>query len=318
MRLNTRNIISIVISLLLYTGHIFSQEATTPPDDRTLPRSYTQQDLDVIVGNVQRPNGIVHFDGNLYIVCNGDWTVYRVNAQSGATITFVFGVQNAHALYAEATETGFDLWIPDFDTNRVLRVDETQTAPEEIAVENLDGPWGIAPIAGSGFLISNVRSNTITLLDNEGKTSLLFEGLRSPTGLVIADAFGYVVNNGSARRAIEWFDVTDEIINHEGAPLDASEIMQPLVTGLQNVSNLVLADDGYLYFTYALGTRGVVGRIDPDQCRENGCTNEQVEIVLFTELPAPLAGLTITPDFQLFVHTIYRPELYTLSLYDGS
>lgn len=315
MYYKTRNIIVILIIFLLYTINSVSQETTTI-SDRILPRSYTQRDLDVIVGNVQRPNGIVYFDNYLYIVCNGDWTVYRVDAQSGSTITFVFGVQNAHALHAEATDSGFNLWIPDFDTNRVLRLDEKQTAPEEIATENLDGPWGIAALGDDEFLISNVRSNTITLLNGEGQTRILLEGLRSPAGIVIADEFGYIVNNGSARRAIEWFEVTDEILSHEGDPLDATEIMKPLVTGLQNVSNLVLADDGFLYFTYALGTRGIVGRIDPVECRETGCTSEKVEIVLFTELPAPLAGLTITPDFQLFVHTIYRPELYTLKLYE--
>jgi hypothetical protein len=83
------------------------------------------------------------------------------------------------------------------------------------------------------------------------------------------------------------------------------------VSGLQNTTGLQLASDGYLYFAYSLGTRGIVGRVDPLVCMENGgCTNEQVEIVVYTELQAPLAGLTITPDMRLFVHTMFSPDLY--------
>jgi hypothetical protein len=70
-----------------------------------------------------------------------------------------------------------------------------------------------------------------------------------------------------------------------------------------------------LYFAYALGTRGVVGRVDPEFCMENGgCSNDQVEVVLFTELAAPLAGLTFSDDMRLFVHTIYRPEIYWVQI----
>jgi hypothetical protein len=88
------------------------------------------------------------------------------------------------------------------------------------------------------------------------------------------------------------------------------------VSGLQNVSVLAMGGDGYLYFAYALGTRGVVGRIQPEQCQESGCTADQVEIVVFTELQAPLAGLAISPDMELFIHTIYRPEIYRIKIYE--
>jgi hypothetical protein len=88
-----------------------------------------------------------------------------------------------------------------------------------------------------------------------------------------------------------------------------------LVSGLQNTTGLVLGPDGYLYFAYALGTRGVVGRVDPDVCRERGgCSNTDVEIVVFTELAAPLAGLTISPDMRLFVHTMFSPDIYWVQL----
>jgi hypothetical protein len=47
---------------------------------------------------------------------------------------------------------------------------------------------------------------------------------------------------------------------------------------------------------------------------EGGCTNDQVEIVVFTELAAPLAGLTISPDMRLFVHTMFSPDIYWVQL----
>lgn len=87
------------------------------------------------------------------------------------------------------------------------------------------------------------------------------------------------------------------------------------MTGLQNTTNLNLASDGYLYFTYALGTRGVVGRVNPAVCHENGgCTHDQVEIVIYTELATPLAGLTISPDMQLYIHSMFSPDIYWVQL----
>lgn len=279
--------------------------AELPP----LPRSFTQEDLSVLVGNVQRPNGIVWFEDQLYTACNGDWTLYRIDSRNAQTITFVNGVQDAHQLHAEATETGFNLWIPDADTNRLIRLDQSRFAPTVIASEGLDTPWGIVELDEEHFLISNLRSGNIVIANREGEIQLAVEGLRNPAGLARHDDVIYVANNGSARRAIEWFDVSD--LDDEG-PVEG--ITQPLVSGLQNVSNVVIAEDGYLYFSYALGSRGVVGRINPTQCYEDGCSNDDVEIVVFTELPAPLAGLTISSDMRLFVHTIYRPEIYWVQL----
>ena len=40
-----------------------------------LENPFTQDDLELLVGNVQRPNGITWHDGELYTVCNGDWTL---------------------------------------------------------------------------------------------------------------------------------------------------------------------------------------------------------------------------------------------------
>jgi hypothetical protein len=88
-----------------------------------------------------------------------------------------------------------------------------------------------------------------------------------------------------------------------------------LISGLQEVTNVVMGPDDYLYFAYALGSRGVVGRVDPEVCKENGgCTNTQVELVVWTELAAPLAGLIITPEMRLYVHTMFGTEIYWLDM----
>ncbi len=297
------------------------QEATEEPDIESniaqspLPRSYTQEDLGVLVGNVQLPNGLLWYENELYAVCSGDWTLYRIQSETGATITFVFGIRDSHSLAVQDTETGFNLWVPDFDTDQVFMVDQTQNAPAIIAEDKFDGPWGIALLDDNSALVTNARGNTVVYLTSAGETRIVAEGFRSPTGIVIDGETTYIANNGSARRAIEWFTTSDLSLSDEAAE-PANGIAQPLVSGLQNVSNLFLAADGYLYFTYALGTRGVVGRVDPVACQDGGCSNDQVEIVLFTELQAPLAGLTISDDMRLFVHTIYRPEIYWVQLYE--
>jgi len=285
---------------------VLGQQAAPPVQtDRTPFVSLTQADLSVMVANVQRPNGMSFLNGKLYTICNGDWTIYEIDAETAATVTFVNGARNAHQMYSEETETGFNLWIPDFDLNRLSVVTNRRNAPAPIATTDLDGPWGIVPLDEEHFLVSNLKGDNIVKVSREGEVEAFLGELRSPAGLAIDDKTVYVANNGSARRAIEWFTVTDK-----GA---AGEVL-PLVSGLQNVSNLVLGPDDYLYFTYALGTRGVVGRVWPGDCQEEGCTNEQVEIVVYTEMEAPLAGLTISPDMTMFLHTIYRPEIYQVDL----
>ncbi|MEL6407676.1 MAG: hypothetical protein AAFR81_25110 [Chloroflexota bacterium] len=280
-----------------------------------LPRSYTQQDLNVLVGNVQRPNGIVYYDDFLWTACNGDWTLYRIDAVTGETITFVFGVRDSHQLIAEETEIGFNLWIPDFGTDQLVRLDQSASSPQLITSDNLDGPWGIVEYGETDFLISNLRSNNIVLADRNGNTNIVLEDLRAPAGMATDGEVVFVANNSSARRAIEWFAIDNLEISEDNIEV-AEDITQPLVSGIQNASGIVLADDGYLYFNYALGTNGVVGRVNPTECMDGGCGNEDVEIVLLTDLTAPLAGLTITPEMRLFVHTIYRPELYWVDLYE--
>lgn len=270
--------------------------------NRRLIRSFNQNDLDVLVGNVQRPNGLFWFDEKIYAVCNGDWTMYEINASTGSTITFVYGIRDAHTLYAESTDSGFNLWIPDFDTNTLYLTDHRRLRLNPINT-SLNGPWGIAPLDDENFLVTSLKGNSIFQVNREGDSSVFITDLQSPTGIVTTDTYGYVANNGSSRRSIEWFELDDP------DPV-------VLVSGLQNTAGLAKGSDDYLYFTYALGTRGVVGRVDPEQCREETCTNEQVEIVVYTDLPAPLAGLTISPEMELFFHTIYRPELYRVRLYE--
>ncbi|NJL54869.1 hypothetical protein HC928_06515 [bacterium] len=271
--------------------------------------TFTQSDLNVLTGNVQRPNATIWFNDNIYAVCNGDWTIYELNDTNGDTRTFIYGVRNAHSMYIEATsETDFTMWIPDYDVNALLSVDRTQ-APRQI-ITGLEGPWGISYINENSFLITNLLGGNIVHVTRSGEVRLVLDELRSPTGIASDEEFVYFANNGSARRSIEWVNLAD-ILEEQTTPQ-----VQPLVSGLQNTTSVLLANDGYLYFSYAVGTRGVVGRVDPTICREQetGCTNDQVEVILYTDLAAPLAGLTISPDMRLFVHTIFRPEIYWVQL----
>jgi hypothetical protein len=269
-------------------------------------KPWTQSDLSVLTGNVQRPNGLSWHNGKLYIVCNGDFTVYEVDDTTGATRAYIFGVRNAHAIHTETDDNNeLTLWIPDFEAN--LFVNVTRLGVTTV-VRDLEGPWGISYLNDSDFLITNLRGNSLVVVNREGDVRELLTDLRSPTGVANDDGFIYFANTGSARRAIEW--VSKDILA-EGAALSP----EPLVTGLQNVTGVTLAPDGKLYFAYSLGTRGVIGRVDPEQCRKNGgCQNDEVEIVVFTELASPLAGVTFSPDMRLFIHTMFSPDIYWVQL----
>lgn len=285
-----------------------ASEPQPTPSPRAETEPFTQEDLSILTGNVQRPNGIVWHEGKIYTACNGDFTLYEIDAETASTRTYIWGVRNAHTLYAENTEQGeLNLWVPDFQQNQLLRVDRNGVDP---IISDLDGPWGIAYLNENAFLVSNLLGDSIIIASREGETRTALTDLRSPTGVATDGTHVYFANTGSARRAIEWARIAELPAGED----DALPAPQPLVSGLQNTSGLVMAEDGYLYFAYSLGTRGVVGRVDPEQCRENGCTNEQVEIVVYTELAAPLAGLTISPDMRLFVHTIFSPDIYSVQL----
>jgi len=268
---------------------------------------FLQSDLKVLLGDVQRPNGIFWHEGYLYTGCAGDWTIYRIDAETGDTITYMFGVKNAHSLYVETDASGgTDLWAADFQDSKFVVVnpgDERGLFPIK---EGLAAPWGLTPSATDDtFFMSEWQSDNLVNITRDGNITLVASGFADPTGIVATETEIYIGNNASARRSVEWLDLSGE-----GDPNP-----QPLVTGLQNVTNLIMAEDGYLYIAYALGTRGVVGRVDPEVCKENGgCSNVDVELVLWTELAAPLAGLTITPEMRLFVHTQFGTEIYWLDL----
>lgn len=302
------------LSLFALAQTILSQEANPSKTPTDAPRSpvtsdepqqsisYTQEDLAVLIGNVQRPNGIAWLDNMLYTACNGDWTLYAIDDTSGETETFLFGIRDAHTLYAEETDSGFNLWIPDFDTNTLYLVDQSRTSAIPI-IENLDSPWGITPYKDNTFLITSLRGNNILVATRDGQTTELIGGLRAPTGITTQNDIIYVANTGSARRSIEWVDTNA-----------VDDQPRTLITGLRNVTELDLGADGNLYFAYSLGTRGVVGRINPQDCLDVACSAEDVEIIIYSDLPAPLAGLTVTPDMRIFLHTIYRPEIYWVQI----
>jgi hypothetical protein len=284
---------------------------TASPTRAAAPEPWTQEDLSILTGNVQRPNGITWHEGKLYTACNGDYTLYEIDADTAFTRTYIWGVRNAHTLFAETTAQGeLSLWVPDFQTNQLVYVERTGVRP---IISDLAGPWGIAYVDENRFLVTTLLDNSLLLVDRSSAYETITSDLRSPTGVVVDGAHVYVANTGSARRAIEWLSLeTLALGSAAGAALPET---QPLVSGLQNTTGLVLGPDGYLYFAYALGTRGVVGRVDPDVCRERGgCSNTDVEIVVFTELAAPLAGLTISPDMRLFVHTMFSPDIYWVQL----
>jgi sugar lactone lactonase YvrE len=275
-----------------------------------LLQPWTQADLSILTGNVQRPNGIVWHNNKLYVICTGDSTIYELDDSTAETRAYIFGVHNAHTMYAETMPDGeLNLWVPDFQTNRLLRVDRNGV---ETVSTTLAGPWGIARVDEDEFLVTNLQANNTVRINRSGEMTEVLTDLRSPTGIVTHEDYIYVANTGSARRAIEWVGLDETLNASENSPQ-----VQPLVSGLQNVTGLEMAEDGYLYFAYALGTRGVVGRVDPAICRDNGgCSNDQVEIIVYTELAAPLAGLTIAPDMRLFVHTMFSPDIYWVQLGD--
>lgn len=312
-------LLSVLVLGALLTGTVYAsdQELATEivqQDDSTAtPAPLTQNDMQLVSGNVLRPNGMTWHDGYLYVGCNGDFTVYRVDDTTGQTVTYISGIENASTFIVEDGETEPLIWVPDFSRDTLTRVDRTQPLASQRVdvIEGLDAPWGIATLEDGSFLVSLFRAGELVRVTREGDAQTLATGFRSPTGVVIdEEGYVYVANHVSTRRSIEWYHVDDA---ENGLLTDAD--MQQLVQGLQSTTNLVVGPDGYLYFAYALGQRGIVGRVDPAMCREKGgCTNFDVEPVVWTELQAPLVGLNITPDMRLYVHSQYGAEIYWVQL----
>ena len=266
----------------------------------------TQADLSVLTANVQRPNGITWFNDTLYTACTGDGTVYEINSRTGQTRTYIFGVRNAQTLYAEEDENDIlTMWVPDYINNTVARVTRNGVEP---VLSDLQGPWGISYVDEEQFLLTNLLSNTLNRITREGESEVVLADLANPMGLVHDGETVFVANYGSTRRSIEAYSLDALLNGGETSAMDGSPV---LVSGLQNTTGLQLGADGNLYFAYSLGNRGLVGRVDPAECMANGgCTNDQVEIVLYSDLAAPLAGLTLTPDMRMFVHTMFVPDIY--------
>ncbi len=328
-------IASIVLATVLITQTALSaaaQQATPTPAPTKTPtltvaltptlevtseagqvKSLTQADLSVLTGNVQKPNGLAWFNNKLYTACSGDATVYEIDDTTGSTKAYIYGIKNAQTLYVENDANNvLTLWVPDYQSNMLTKV--TRNRVETVA-RNLNGPWGISYVDEQHFLVTNLLSNSINLLSRDGDNQVLMDTLSAPMGVVHDDQTLYIANYGSTRRSVEWYDYQAVV---EGTQESDSSVNHVLVSGLQNTTDVQLGADGYLYFAYALGNRGLVGRVDPVVCKANGgCTNDQVEIVLFSDLDAPLAGLTITPDMRMFVHTMFKPEIYWAQLSDG-
>ncbi len=263
-----------------------------------------QEQLFLLTGNVQRPNALFWYADYLYAACTGDSTLYEINSRDASTRPYIYGVLNAHSLHVDQDNSGvLTIWAPDYGRDALLRV--TRSGVREVRGD-LDGPWGIAALGEQDFLVTSLKQNRAMLVYRGGAAREVIQGLRSPTGIALDEERVYVANTGSARRAIEWAP-RDEVLSDSGVPAET----RPLVSGLQNATSLVLAGDGWLYFSHSLGTRGVVSRVRPELCSNpEGCSNEDVEQVLFTDLEAPLAGLTISPDMRVFVHSMFSPDIY--------
>lgn len=307
-----RGLSALTLTGVLLAGSLSSgaqDEATSTPAATPLPVEEVtyplrQEQLSLLTGDVQRPNALHWFRDHLYAACHGDATIYEIDARDADTRVYIYGVFNAHTLHVEVDDAGIlTIWAPDYQRDALVRV--TRNGVREVRGD-LDGPWGIAPLGDQDFLVTSLKADRALLVYRGGAAREVMNGLRSPTGIALDEERVYVANTGSARRAIEWAP-RDEVLSDSGVPATT----RPLVSGLQNATGLVLASDGRLYFSYALGTRGVVGRVDPEQCSaQGGCSHEDVELVLFSGLEAPLAGLSISPDMRLFVHSLYGPDIY--------
>lgn len=290
----------VLLIALQPVGAVQPDPTPTAPDGGTLP--FTQADLREFTGNVSRPNGMVWLNDEIFVVCAGDQTVYKLYGTSGATDTYIYGVMDAHTIYAEQQANGaVDLWVPDYKAGSLLRVTPTDV---EVIASDMFGPWGIVFLTRTTFLVSNRLNGMVELVTRSGERVPYLEGLALPTGLAHDTRFLYVANSGDPDRAVEWYPL-------QMTPDDQTVGEHTLISGLDRVMSIQVGPDGYLYFAYEKDELGVIGRIDPEQCRTNGgCTAEEVEPVVLTEMPAPLAGLTFAPDGRLFFHERYGTSLY--------
>lgn len=304
-----RKLFSAFITLFILTTGITHAQS---PSKKEPNKPLTQQDLSILTGNIQRPNGLAWFNNTLYTSCSGDWTVYQINLATQSTSQYIYGIRNAHTIYVTEKDKQPDIWIPDFQMNALIHINKGST---ETVVSDLKGPWGITAIDDNTFAVTSLLTHRAIAITKSGQSHDLITKLKSPAGIDSDTNNLYIANSGSSRRAIEWYSIKELPQTKDTEALDSSAESHTLVTGLQNVTGLSLAKDGYLYFSYAIGTRGVVGRANPAQCQQKGgCNSDDIEIVLYTELAAPLAGLTLSPDMKLYIHSIFSPDIYWVQL----
>lgn len=283
------------------TGGVFQPEPTAPPTQANERFPLTQADLVSFTGNVARPNGMVWLNDEIYVVCAGDQSVYKLYGTSGATDTYIFGVTDAYALYAKEQSNGaVHLWVPDPEKGSLLRVTPVDV---QVVASGMFEPWGITALSSTLFLVTIHLSNQVNIITQTGERRTLISGLAKPTGIDTDGEFVYVANSGDPERALEWYALE--------AIFDDETAAHTLVRGLTNVLNVRIGPDGKLYFIYEENDQGVIGRVDPAECRvDGGCMADMVERVIVTDLDAPLAGLTFAPDGRLFFHERYGETLY--------
>ena len=169
-------------------------------------------------------------------------------------------------------------WVPDPDTGSLWKVDQQRAAPESISAD-LEAPWGITRLDDDRFLISDTRSNSIMIVPMDGEPRVAQSALRAPTGIARDADIIYFANGGSARRGIEFFETADDGSFSE---------VKPLVSGLQNTTNIVL---GVRTAISTFPTRWAHGELwagltHPIAWRA-AAANQDVEMVVFSDIPAP-------------------------------
>ena len=116
----------------------------------------------------------------------------RINDTTGDTITFVFGVKNGNTLIAEHTDEGFDLWVPDSDSNVLWKVDQNRSAPVSIN-DQLDYTMGHSTERCREHSSSQTQKATPSLeVSESGVANSISNRLKvSPTGMARHDDYIY-------------------------------------------------------------------------------------------------------------------------------
>ncbi|HYO88229.1 MAG TPA: hypothetical protein VER79_06240, partial [Candidatus Limnocylindrales bacterium] len=143
------------------------EAATEQPEPASaLFEPLRQDDLQLLTGNVQRPNGLAFFNDYLYTACSGDGTMYEIHSETGVTRTYIWGVSNAHSLVVEEIDDVLQMWVPDYGENRLERV--TRQGVTAVTSATLQGPWGIVQEDDEHFLVSSLLGNVVHRINRDG------------------------------------------------------------------------------------------------------------------------------------------------------